>query len=209
MGFFYPFQIALYVLTISNMKKILQIITFIFLSSVYAQAEGFRLGLEGGFSPVELEAEDTAQKIANASGSTVTTEYDIGVFVGRVFGEFGITSELSGEVGYFRSTSAEATYKIGSDSADESYEASGFDISAKVDFDGAFAKIGMHTSTLDGEANVTIGSTTYSATGTSQGTGMLFGAGIEVDDTYFSITRYNDIGGIDTALTMFSVGFKM
>ncbi len=191
------------------MKKILQILTFLLLSSVYVQAEGFKLGLEAGFSPVELEAEDTAQKIANASGSTVTTEYDLGVFVGRIFGEFEISSQLSGEVGYFNTTAAEATYTIGSDSADESYEASGFDLSAKFDFDTAFAKIGMHSSALTGEQNVTIGSTTYTATGEAQGTGMLFGAGIEYDNKYISITRYNDVGGVDTDLTFFSIGFKI
>ena len=191
------------------MKRIFQILTFLFLSSVYVQAEGFKLGLEAGFSPVELEAESTAQKIANASGSTVTTEYDLGVFVGRIFGEFDISSQLSGEIGYFNTTAAEATYTISTDSANESYEASGIDISAKLDFDGAFAKLGMHSSTLSGEQNVTIGSTTYTATGEAQGTGMLFGGGIEVDNTYFSITRYNDVGGIDTDLTFFSVGFTM
>ena len=191
------------------MKRIFQILTFLFLSSVYVQAEGFKLGLEAGFSPVELEAESTAQKIANASGSTVTTEYDLGVFVGRIFGEFDISSQLSGEIGYFNTTAAEATYTISTDSANESYEASGIDISAKLDFDGAFAKLGMHSSTLSGEQNVTIGSTTYTATGEAQGTGLLFGGGIEVDNTYFSITRYNDVGGIDTDLTFFSVGFTM
>jgi len=191
------------------MKKIFQILTFLFLSSVYVQAEGFKLGLEAGFSPVELEAESTAQKIANASGSTVTTEYDLGVFVGRIFGEFDISSQLSGEIGYFNTTAAEATYTISTDSASESYEASGIDISAKLDFDGAFAKIGMHSSTLSGEQNVTIGSTTYTATGEAQGTGLLFGGGIEVDNTYFSITRYNDVGGVDTDLTFFSIGFTM
>ena len=191
------------------MKRIFQILTFLFLSSVYVQAEGFKLGLEAGFSPVELEAESTAQKIANASGSTVTTEYDLGVFVGRIFGEFDISSQLSGEIGYFNTTAAEATYTISTDSASESYEASGIDISAKLDFDGAFAKIGMHSSTLSGEQNVTIGSTTYTATGEAQGTGLLFGGGIEVDNTYFSITRYNDVGGVDTDLTFFSIGFTM
>ena len=191
------------------MKRIFQILTFLFLSSVYVQAEGFKLGLEAGFSPVELEAESTAQKIANASGSTVTTEYDLGVFVGRIFGEFDISSQLSGEIGYFNTTAAEATYTISTDSANESYEASGIDISAKLDFDGAFAKLGMHSSTLSGEQNVTIGSTTYTATGEAQGTGLLFGGGIEVDNTYFSITRYNDVGGVDTDLTFFSIGFTM
>ena len=109
------------------------LIILLFASSVSNAEQGqFNLGLEAGFSPIELEAEETAQKIANASGSTVTTEYDYGVLVGRIFAEYGITSELTGEIGYFNTTSADATYTISSDSALESYEASGFDISARL-----------------------------------------------------------------------------
>ena len=56
------------------------LIILLFASSVSNAEQGqFNLGLEAGFSPIELEAEETAQKIANASGSTVITEYDYGV----------------------------------------------------------------------------------------------------------------------------------
>ena len=181
-------------------------LVFMFLTGLVNAQEGtFRLGVELGYSPVDLEAEDTAQSIANASGSTVSTEYSTGVLVGRLFADYGLSENLMGEVGYFRTSSADATYKIGSDSASESYTAHGFDISAKFMSDGLFGKVGMHSTTIDGDANVTIGGTTYTATGEAQGTGLLFGAGLEVDQTLISVTRYNDVGGISD-FTFFSVG---
>ena len=192
------------------MKKLFVFILSILFSFNIANAEQgqFRFGAEIGWSPVELEAEDTAQAIANASGSTVTTEYDTGVFVGRLFGEYGLTSNAAVEVGYFRTTSADATYKIGADSASESYDVSGFDIAAVLkSSDGLFGKVGMHSSKVDGEANVTIGGTSYSATGSADGTGILFGGGYEMDNMRYAITRYDGVGGIDTNVTYLSVGF--
>ena len=55
------------------------------LTSANAEQGTVRMGLELGISPVDMEAEDTAQKIANASGSTVSTEYSTGVLVGRLW----------------------------------------------------------------------------------------------------------------------------
>jgi hypothetical protein len=189
------------------MRNLLKLsIILMFLSGLANAQEGtLRLGVELGYSPVELEAEETAQYIANVSGSTVTTEYSTGVLVGRVFADYGLSENLLGEVGYFRTSGANATYKIGADSAQESYTAHGFDLSAKFISDGLFGKVGMHSTTIDGDASVTIGSTTYSATGESQGTGLLFGAGLEIDQTLISVTRYNDVGGISD-FTFFSVG---
>ena len=103
------------------MKKLLLtiIIVFGFFLRTYAEEGQFRFGVELGWTPVEIEAEKTAQAIANASGSTVLTEYDKGAFVGRAFGEYGISSNLGVEVGYFQTSGAGATYKIGADSASE------------------------------------------------------------------------------------------
>ena len=54
----------------------------------------FRFGADLGFSPVDLEAEKTAQELANLSGSTVTVEYDTGFILGRLYAEYGISSGL-------------------------------------------------------------------------------------------------------------------
>lgn len=189
-------------------KKIVFILSMCLFINNFSFAENgtLRLGVEIGWSPIELEAEDTAQKIANASGSTVTTEYDVGVFVGRIFGEYGISEDLYLDAGYFQTSGGEATYKIGTDSAKETYDAHGFDISTVMkDDSGFFGKLGFHSSTIDGLATVTIGGTSYSATGEASGTGLLFGAGFEVDDTRYSLTRYNDVGGVSD-FTFFSAG---
>lgn len=191
------------------MKKIYLIIfSFLFAFNLVNADEGeFKIGVELGYSPIDLEAEDTAQSIANQLGSTVTTEYDTGVLIGRLFGDYGLSSNLGIEAGYFRTTSATATYKSGSDSASESYTITGFDIAAKIDSgQGLFGKFGMHSSTIDGEATVKIGSTTVNATGSTSGTGMLFGAGFEADGMRYSVTQYNGVGGADTNLTFLSAG---
>ena len=115
---------------IKNMMRV--IFCVLFMSTISIAEEGaFRVGLEGGLSPVDLEAEETAQELANLSGSTVTAEYDTGALVLRLFADYGITSNLKGEVGIFQTSSVDATYTIGGNSATESYDASGLDISGK------------------------------------------------------------------------------
>ena len=192
------------------MKKIFLIFLFIFgLSSIVNAAEQgqTRFGVELGISPVELEAEKTAQELANASGSTVTVEYDTGVFVGRIFGEYGVSSNLGLEFGFFQTGDAEAKYTISGASATETYNASGVDMSVNLrSDDGFFGKIGMHSSTVDGAASLTIGGTTYSVTASRDGSGPLFGAGFEDGDSRFSIIHYVDIG--DTSdFTFISYGW--
>ena len=117
-------------MVIKKILKILVLLSF-FTSLANAEQGQVRIGAELGWSPIDLEAEDTAQSIANASGSTVVTEYSTGVLVGRLFADYGLDDNLYGEIGYFQTSGAEATYKISSDSAKESYDAHGFDISAK------------------------------------------------------------------------------
>ena len=127
------------------MKKIIYIalLMFGFSNLINAEEGQFRGGLEFGWTPVEIEAEKTAQAIANASGSTVSTEYDTGAFVGRVFGEYGFASNLGVEVGYFQTSGAGATYKIGTASASEDYDIHGLDLSAVFKSpEGMFGKIG-------------------------------------------------------------------
>ena len=193
------------------MKKLL-ITVFIMLgfsNLTYAAEEGqFRFGVELGWTPIEIEAEKTAQAIANASGSSVLVEYDQGAFVGRAFGEYGISSNLGLEIGYFQTSGAGATYTIGSDSASEEYDIHGIDLSLIARSpEGFFGKLGMHSSTIDGSANVIIGSTSYTATASKTGTGVLIGGGIEDKNVRYSITHYADIGGIDTSATFFAVGY--
>ena len=192
------------------MKKLIYIALLIFgFSNLVNAEEGqFRFGIELGWTPIDIEAEETAQAIANASGSTVTVEYDTGAFVGRAFGEYGVSSNLGIEVGYFQTSGAGATYKIGADSASESYDIHGLDLSAVFKSpEGFFGKVGLHSSTIDGSANVTIGGTSYTATASKTGTGALLGAGVDVDDVRYAFTHYADVGGIDTSMSFFSVAW--
>lgn len=193
------------------MNKLLTIIasiTFFLMSNLHADVGEFRGGVELGYSPVELEAEETAQQLANLSGSTVITEYDTGALVGRLFATYGVAQAIDIEAGYFRTSSMDATYKIGADSAKESYEASGIDLSANFKSDnGFYGKAGMHSSAIDGAASLTIGSTTYSLTDTTHGTSWLIGAGLESNDIRYSWTHYNSVGGDGGAdFNLFSVG---
>ncbi len=177
--------------------------------SIQAEEGQLRGGVEVGFSPVDLEAEETAQQLANLSGSTVTVEYDTGAFVGRLFGNYGITSNMDVEVGYFQTSDIDATYKIGSDSATESYSANGIDFSliAKGDT-GFYGKAGVHSSTIDAFGSIKIGSTTYSVTEQYDGSSWLAGAGFEQDNVRYSFTHYNNIGGDGGAdFNMFSVAY--
>ena len=191
------------------MKKILILFLFLFSTFNIANAvEGeYRMGVEFGWSPVDLEAEKTAQELANSSGSTVTVVYDEGAFVGRIFSDYGITSDFSVEAGYFQTSSVDATYTISGASATQSYEANGFDISGVVkDKSGFFGKAGIHFATVEGAASITIGSTTYSVTAEQDGTGPLIGFGYEEDNVRYSFTHYNDLGDT-TDFSFFSVGF--
>jgi hypothetical protein len=193
------------------MKKTLVVILGLILfssQSLKAEEGQFRFGVELGWTPVEIEAEKTAQAIANASGSTVLTEYDKGAFVGRAFGEYGISSNLGLEMGYFQTSGAGATYKIGADKASEEYDIHGIDLSLIIRSpEGFFGKLGMHSSTIDGSANVTIGGTEFAATASKTGSGILIGGGIDDKNVRYSITHYADIGGIDTSATFFAVGY--
>ena len=190
------------------MKKTLLLFIILFSSLNFAVAgEGeFRIGAELGWSPVDLEAEKTAQELANLSGSTVTVEYDYGAFVGRLFGDYGLTSNLAVEVGYFQTSSADAKYTISGASATESYDAHGFDVSAVIkDESGFYGKIGMHSATMDGAASLTIGGTTYAVTASQEASGPLIGAGFEENNIRYSFVHYSDLADV-TDFSFFSVG---
>ena len=111
------------------------------------------------------------------------------------------------EFGIFSTSDATATYTLSGASASESYNADGVDFSLNFkDDDGFFGKVGMHTSTVNGSANITIGGTTYAVTASREGSGPLFGAGWQDDDVRYSVTHYVDVGAT-TDYTMFSVGW--
>ena len=180
------------------MKKINILFGLIFISFfglINAQAENVRFGAEGGLTFADMRADETAQTLANLSGSTVTYTYDEATWVGRLFVDYSLGTEMSLEVGYFFTGSLDATYTISGASATESYNARGLDVAAVFRSDNAYFKAGMHSSEMDGEASLTIGGTVYSISDTISGTGYLVGAGFEEDDQRVGITYYADVGG--------------
>jgi hypothetical protein len=192
------------------MKKFLNIFLILFFStSLLNAAEGeFSFGIEGGYSAVDLESEKSAQEIANALGETVTVNYNTGLLVGRIFANYGITSDIDVEAGYFMSSTFSEKYTMASGSASIDYDFSGFDVSGIVKGEsGFFGKAGMHSATLNGAASEVIGGTTVTLTGAADGTGPLIGGGYETGNVRYSLTHYSDLAGVDD-FTLFSIGYK-
>lgn len=180
------------------MKNIIRTIYGFLFSVVFVTnviAENVRLGVEGGLLWADMRAEETAQTLANLSGSTVTYTYDKATWAGRVFADYELSTETALEVGFFFTGSLDATYTISGASATEGYDATGVDVAAVFKSDDVYFKAGMHRSELNGVASLNIGGTTYNVSETISGNGFLFGGGIEVDGTRIGYTYYSDVGG--------------
>ena len=177
----------------------------LFLNSALAEV---KMGVEGGLTYADMRAEETAQSLANASGSTVTYKYDEATWQGRIFADMEVTPEVHVEIGYFLRGSLDATYTISGASATEGYNAMGIDLAAVIYRDDIFFKAGMHSSELEGNAKLTIGGTTYNVSETISGTGYLVGGGMQVDDSRFGLTYYADVGG-DTDSDMVNIYYGL
>jgi hypothetical protein len=186
------------------MRKSLTILSAVFFSS-FANAENY-VGVDGGYGFVDIKAKQTAQTLANLSGSTVSYTYDRGALTGRLYFGFGLAENIAVELGYFASANATAKYTISGASATENYSANGFDAGLvyKPSEDGVFFKAGFHSSSVEGDGSVTIGGTTYSVTSlTKSGTGMMAGIGYEAKmsgssglKSRLGWTYYNKVGGV-------------
>ena len=192
------------------MNKIKIFLLFLMISVIGIKnsvSEEMRMGFEGGLVYADMRAEETAQALANASGSTVTYTYDEATWIGRVFADMPLSSEMSVEVGFFLTGSLDATYTISGASATEGYDARGVDAAAVFKSDDVFFKVGMHRSELEGVASLTIGGTTYNVSETISGTGYLVGGGLELDGSRVGLTYYSDVGGDgDSDMTMLYYG---
>ncbi len=180
------------------MRKIYFIITlffFTFFNVTSSYGDKLRFGIEGGLTWADMRAEETAQTLANLSGSTVTYTYDEATWMGRIFADYELSSEMSLEVGYFFTGSLDANYTISGSSASEGYNGRGIDLAAVFKQDELFLKAGLHSSEMDGAASLTIGGTTYTVSDTISGSGYLAGAGLEMDDSRAGVTYYADVGG--------------
>jgi hypothetical protein len=171
-----------------------------------AEPGEFHFGIDGGFTYADMKAEETAQEIANLSGSTVTYTYDEATWAGRIYGGYGVADNMDLEVGFWLTGSLDATYTIGANSASESYDMSAFDVSLKYDVAGTpfFAKGGVHQSTLNGAATITIGGNEYDIADSITGTGWLIGGGMEIDNSRYGLTYIANVGGDSDSSTAFA-----
>ena len=188
------------------MKHNILVGIFLFLNIFFTsavKAEDISLGVDIGFGFLDIGADETAQTIANISGSTVTATYDTGAVFGRIYGEYKIADATYLDIGVFTTGDVTAKYTLSGATASESYSANGVDVSAVIkenDTEGLFVKGGIHSSTIDGNANVTISGTTYAAQATASGTGFLVGGGYDyADGTRAGITYYSNLGGDSAA----------
>ena len=102
------------------------------------------------------------------------------------------------DVGLFTTGDVTAKYTLSGATANESYSANGVDVSAVIkenEKEGYFVKGGFHSSTIDGNADVTINGTTYAAQATASGTGFLIGGGFDFDGGQRAgATFYSNLG---------------
>lgn len=191
------------------------IFTFLFLSIFCSKviADEITIGVDLGYGFLDIGADNTAQTIANLSGSTVTASYDTGAWFGRIYGDYKIADSTYIDVGFFMTGDVTAKYTLSGATASESYSANGIDVSAVLkenEKEGFFVKGGIHSSTIDGNANVTISGTTYAAQATASGIGFVFGAGYDGNDnSRAGVSLYSNLGGDDAAdMWLFYYGFR-
>ena len=163
-------------------------------------------GVDAGLTWADILAEEHAQELANLSGQTVSVEYDEATWAGRLYGDYGIAENMNIELGWTITGSLDAKYTIGADTASESYKMSLFDASLKYGLADSpwFVKGGMHHSTVNGAAELTIGGTTYNWADSITGTGWLAGGGMEVGSNRYGATYIANVGGDSDSNTFFA-----
>jgi hypothetical protein len=178
-----------------------------------AQSSAY-FGAEGGYAISDIKAGDTAQAIANATGTTTTVRYDRGALIGRVFVGSAINDSLGLELGGFMSGSIDARYSNTTGTASESVSARGLDFSAKfMSSADWYARGGVHYSQVSGDAQLNMAGVSYRGSGTSSGAGFLVGAGIsnkgsDGSGTYYEYRYLGRLGGLtDANAHMLVIGF--
>ena len=184
------------------MKKFIFLICLLIPSLSLAKEGETHLGIDFGYGFMDIGADQTAQNIANLSGSTVTYTADEATWVGRGYFDYSIDDNFFGEIGYFITGDLNAKYTLSGATASEAYSANGVDFAAgfKDSASGLFFKAGGHSSEVDGNASITISGTTYAANAAASGSGFLFGGGIDFqDNSRFGYTYYSNLGGLTDA----------
>jgi hypothetical protein len=194
------------------MKIFLFIVCLLSSSLLLAKEGETHLGIDMGYGFLDIGADQTAQNIANLSGSTVTYTADEATWVGRGYIDYSIDDNFFGEIGYFISGELNAKYTLSGTTVTEAYSANGLDFAAgfKDSASGLFFKVGGHSSEVDGKASITISGTTYAANAAASGTGLLFGGGIDFkDNSRIGYTYYSNLGGLtDADVGLIYIGYR-
>ena len=173
------------------------ILTFVFGSSLKAE-EKLIFGVDAGWGFADLNADDTAQELANLIGQTVTYTEDSGAVMLRLFGEYEFDKTHSIQLGYFISGDMSATYTTSGASASEDYSVNGLDLIYMYTLDEFSFKVGVHDSEVDGAASITIGGSTYAAGSSTTGGGAIVGFDYNIDkQSYVGLQQYSNVGGDD------------
>ena len=172
-----------------------------------------KFGIDGGYVFADIDAKNTAQAIANSTGSTTTVTYDEATWSLRPFASYGFTQLVSGEIGFFYTGDLDANYRTASGiTASESYNAYGLDLSAVYTAQGGlFGKAGVTYGQVNGAASVRLSNgTTVNLSGYSYGFGTLVGIGYESPSGFrVGYTYYNDVGNLKGAdFGMLYIGAK-
>ncbi len=192
---------------------VISLISITNISSAQTKVGETKFGIDAGYAFADIGAQNTAQAIANLTGSTTTYTYDEATWMVRPFISYGFTKDVSGEFGFFYTGDLDANYRTASGlTASESYKAYGFDAAGVYTWPGGFfAKAGLHYSQVDGNANVRLSDgRSASASGYSYGVNGLAGIGYESAGGFrVGYTYYNDIGNLkDADFGMLYVGAK-
>ena len=190
------------------MKKKLLVVAILSAAATGAIAQSQTMprnyvGIEGGYAWVDIKAEETAQTLANLSGRTTTVSYDKATPFGRLFGGINVHQYVDIEAGVFTTGNLTANYSNSLGTANESYRAAGFDLSVvlRPAQTGFYVKLGGHNTRVEGNASVTISTTSASASASKTGSGFFGALGYDfkfTNDTVgsFGYSYYDKIGGL-------------
>ena len=205
---------TLYELDMTMKRLVIATVFFCASQTAFAQSTPY-FGIEGGYALVDINASDTAQAIANATGSTTRVKYDYGALSGRAFAGLGINDSIALEIGAFATMSVDAKYSNATGSASEAFSGKGLDLSAKFTHaSNFFARGGIHYSQVTGDSQINMAGVNVASNGSQSGVGFLAGAGFNDKRADGSILYYeyrylNKLGGLDTANAhMFVVGYQ-
>jgi hypothetical protein len=198
---------------LKQLKYLLVTINFLLLASGMATAQDLRFGIEGGWAAADLGAKNTATSLATLTSRTVRYTEEAASPAGRIFVEVPVQENISAEVGYFATTSLDATYTFSGTTvtAKEGATANGIDFGAKLNVnDTMFFRAGLHRSKLNQSVTVSISGTSYTASLSQSGTGSYFGGGFNLNDNLsLGVTQYLDLGGLSGAdATFFFIGYR-